>query len=225
MRRGRSEFRPAGLQQRLLNRTGRCRGQAGSSLLEWTIASALGLVISAAALLLFTEQVQLLRSMLLRHQQQQDLQAVMQVLRAEIRTAGQRHAPGASADHDAMVWVPTAPRALHYLCDRCGSPDRARQSSFRLLDGALAHRSLGAAAHQALNDPEVWRIGGWRVEQGHHTDCSPWARVVLESSRAGAGNASPIEFSIRPRNQGLLACEAVSPSAPAGPAAGVTGAP
>lgn len=215
MRRGRSEFGPAGLQQRLLNRTGRRSGQAGSSLLEWTIASALGLVISAAALLLFTEQVQLLRSMLLRHQQQQDLQAVMQVLRAEIRTAGQRHAPGASADHDAMVWVPTAPRALHYLCDRCGSPDRARQSSFRLIDGALAHRSLGAAAHQALNDPALWRLGAWRVEQGRHTDCSPWARVVLESSGAGPGDTGTIEFSIRPRNLGLLPCEAVNPSAPA----------
>jgi type II secretory pathway component PulJ len=183
------------------------RGQCGSALLEWILASAIGLVLGIACLLLFIQQLQFLKATLLRHRQAQDIQAVMQVVRAELRVAGQRERSGESPDHDNLRVDAGSPQALHYLCDRCGSTDRSRQSSFRLLDGVLAHRSLGVAAHQALNDPKVWAPDAWRIEQGQTGDCSPWVRLQVSSPVEGSTIAQSHTLMVRPRNLGPWVCE------------------
>ena len=193
------------------------KAQGGAALLEWTLASALGIMVTAAAVWLLSHQGQLLHGLIARHAQEQDRHAVMQVLRSELRVAGQRDLAGPSAAHDQLLLDHGRTPSIQYLCDRCGSPDRTRTSGLRVQEGVIAHRSLGATAHQALNDPRVLAVRGWQVTQGQSGDCSPWIRLQLQagpaftSTLAAASDtaAAPAwALSIRPRNLGLLSCEA-----------------
>jgi hypothetical protein len=184
-------------------------------------------MVTATAVWLLSHQGQLLSGLVARHSQEQDRHAVMQVLRSEIRVAGQRQLAGPSAAHDQLLLDQGRTPSIQYLCDRCGSPDRTRTSSLRVQDGVIAHRSLGGTAHQALNDPRVLAVRGWKVSQGQTGDCSPWVLLQVQAGPADAGAlgatpattpattlpttpdaaAAAFAVSIRPRNLGLLPCE------------------
>lgn len=175
-------------------------------MLEWTLASALGVLVTSAAVWLLSHQGQLLKGLIAQQSQEHDRHALMQVLRSELRVAGQRQLAGASPAHDQLQLVSGKSPSVQYLCDRCGATDPARPSSFRVQDGVMAHRSLGGTAHQALNDPRVVAVQGWQVSQGQTGDCSPWVRLQLQATAPDEA-AAAWAVSIRPRNLGLLSCE------------------
>ena len=178
------------------------------ALLDWTLAGGLGLLLAAGALWLFSHQAQMLKAALARHAQEREMAAVLEVIRSELRSAGQRGQSGPSAAHDQLKLEEGKTPSMQYLCDRCGSPDRARAAGFRLQDGVMGQRSLGATAHQALNDPHAAAVRRWRVTQGQTEDCSPWIQLQLEVDPATAGGDVAWTNTVRPRNLGPLPCEA-----------------
>jgi len=191
---------------------GATHGERGAALLEWTLGSALGIVTMAAAVSLLSHQGQILKAMISRDAQDQDRLVLVQVIRSELRVAGQRGRLGPSPAHDQLLVDNGRTPTIQYLCDRCGAPESGRSSSLRIEDGVLGHRSLGATAHQALNDPRVLAIRGWQVVQGQTADCSPWIAVQLVSDPPPSSVSTPDPaagtVTVRPRNLGLLPCEA-----------------
>lgn len=177
------------------------------------LATTMGMMLAAAALWLFAQQGQLMRSLFNQQAQAQDFFAMTQVLRSELRVAGQRHQPGASPPHDELLLDEGKAPLLQYLCDRCGSPDRTHASGFRLQEGIMGHRSLGATAHQALNDPRTAAVWGWRISQGQTPDCSPWITLRLEGDPIFAAARFEWIVTIKPRNLGPLNCESADSSA------------
>lgn len=212
---GRQRGQPAGLQQRLLISCACTRAARGRALLEWTVATGLGMMLVAAAVWLFSQQGQLMKSLFSGQAQAQEYAAMAQVIRAELRVAGQRGQAGASSSHDTLLLDEGRAPFLQYLCDRCGSPDRARASGFRLQDGVIGHKSLGVTAHQSLNDPQTAAVRSWRVTQGQTHDCSPWLTLRWEGDPITQGARGEWMTTIRPRNLGLLDCEVAGANSPA----------
>lgn len=182
----------------------RMRHGRGFALLDWVVGSALAMLIGTGALVLLAEQIKTLNHSMAQWSQAQELQAIEQALRSELRIAGQRNTPGQSADHDSMVLDPGAGPALHYLCDRCGATDRAAQAGFRLADGVIWHRSLGSRSYQSLNDARSLALASWTIDLAKARDCPPRLKVQLLPK---ASASPPVDLWIRPRNLGLGSCE------------------
>ncbi|NBT10603.1 MAG: hypothetical protein EBS47_00515 [Betaproteobacteria bacterium] len=190
-----------GVSRLAVNAVGRQRGVA---LLEWMVANSLGLMVVTAALGLFLHQA---RGALALHQRQlqlQDLGAVTQALRSELRMAGHRRRSGAQAPYDHLRVEHGATPGVAFLCDACGASDPNRPAGIRLQAGVLMHRGQSAGSYQALHDAPTSAWRRWQVAQGQTADCLSLLHIRLEP--LGSETAS-MALTIRPRNLGPLACE------------------
>lgn len=209
MQRGNRLLGPARLQQRLLRRFSRLQGQRGLSLPEWMVAQALGLLISAAAVWLFLHQSQQVSEILLRQVRADEQQALLELLRRELRIAGHRHRTGPNPDYDELRLEGSRESpTLSYLCDECGASDRWRAAGFRLQSAVLSQRLPGTNAYQALHDAPISGLRSWQVsvsrDQGdRRSDCLARVTITLHPQTSTA----PLSASVRPRNLGPLPCE------------------
>lgn len=177
-------------------------------MLEWMVASVLGILVSGAALLALMAQAHWAVTLVQQQWRADDHHAVNQMLRTELRMAGHRRDAGQRASHDRLDLDSTVNPSLQYRCDACGSAEPAPPASFRLQGGAMSHRGLGTSAHQSLHDPSLSPWSQWRLEQGQTAECTPWVRVTLRPARPANGPTSPdVTLLVRPRNLGLAPCE------------------
>jgi Tfp pilus assembly protein PilW len=177
------------------------------ALLEWMVANSLGLLVTAAAMAVFLHQARVVLSLHQRQLQQQDLRAVAQTLRSELRMAGHRLRPGPHAAYDRLGLAGSPNPTLSYLCDACGASDPSRPAGFRLQSGTLAHRAQSAGSFQAVHEATTSAWRAWEVLPAQVEPCVQ--QVELRLLPAGPALA-PVHLKVRPRNLGPLACEATA---------------
>ncbi len=194
--------------------TGGQAPERGVALLEWMVANSLGVLVTAAAMAVFLHQARVVLFLHQRQLQLQDLGAVAQALRSELRMAGHRLSPGAHAAYDRLGLEGGPNPSLSYLCDACGASDPSRPAGFRLHSGTLLHRGQSAGSFQAVHEAtnSAWRA--WVVSATQVEPCVYQVEIRLFPMSPGL---APVHLKVRPRNLGPLACEArASPAA--GPA-------
>lgn len=190
------------------------RGRAaerGMALLEWMVANSLGLLVTAAAMALFLHQARVVLFLHQRQLQLQDLGAVAQALRSELRMAGHRLRPGTHAAYDRLSLEGSPNPTLSYLCDACGASDPTRPAGFRLQSGTLVHRAQSAGSFQAVHEATTSAWRAWGVSVVQVEPCVPQVEVQLEPMAPGL---PAVQLKVRPRNLGPLACEATASPAP-----------
>jgi hypothetical protein len=179
-------------------------------LLEWMVAQVLGLFISAAAVSLLMHQMGLGFQAVQRQWQAQDLGALTELIRAELRMAGHRYTHGAEPAYDRLGHEALGRNAIEYRCDACGSSHRTLPAALRLSQQVLSHRRPGSPVFQPLNDPRLLALSTMSLTEGVRGDCTPWVtvRLIAASTHRGLSASESVwVVAVRPRNLGLQPCE------------------
>lgn len=150
------------------------RRQAGFSLVELMIGSALGLLVVAAATRFTLDQLQHQRRHLLQARLEQDLRTVTDMIVRDLRRAGYRQdslagtGPAASPNPHAAITTGSG-AAVRYSLSRPtddGDGSASQQAGWRLARGGID--TLLGGRWQSVTDPKVLRVQTLSIEPSLH---------------------------------------------------------
>lgn len=170
---------------------------------------AIGLALVSMALALLLHQAQVLRHTASRVRFDQDLEAVSQLMRTELRRAGLRQTDGPSPAHDRIV-VEGASNAtqVHYRSDT-EATSAGSLSTLRLSAGGLQHRTPATGSFQGLHDQQTLSLSTLSLSLRDQPGCGLLvdAYLLTRPSILGEISAQNHNLAIRRRNHGPMACE------------------
>jgi type IV pilus assembly protein PilW len=152
-------------------------------MVELMVSLALGLIVTATALVALTAHLREGRSLVLEARLMQDLRSTIDLMGRHLRRSGHWGVPEAAVwqserspvvnPYTALINDPSTPDTLRFHSSRDRVENHHLDSNeslgFRLQRGVLAMR-LGDGGWQSLTDPEVLRVVDleWRTEVQEH---------------------------------------------------------